>query len=64
MKSRGLNIVELDAKTLSIWQREAEKAYPELRGRYTPAVYFDEALRLRDEFRKSQKEHIAEKLEK
>ncbi len=51
MKKRGLKIVELDADALAIWQREAEEAYPKLRGRYTPADLFDEALRLRDEFR-------------
>jgi TRAP-type C4-dicarboxylate transport system substrate-binding protein len=60
MKSRGLNIVELDAETLAIWQREAEKAYPKLRGRYTPAPLFDEALHLRDELRNSKGQEIAE----
>jgi len=55
MQRRGLNIVELDSVTLAIWQTEAEKAYPKLRGRYTPADLFDEVRRLRDEFRSSRK---------
>jgi TRAP-type C4-dicarboxylate transport system substrate-binding protein len=53
MRKRGLTVVELDAAQLAIWQHEAEKAYPKLRGRYTPADLFDEVQRLRDEFRKS-----------
>jgi TRAP-type C4-dicarboxylate transport system substrate-binding protein len=53
MQKRGLNVVELDSVTLALWQNEAEKAYPKLRGRYTPADLFDEVKRLRDEFRSS-----------
>ncbi|MBN1571157.1 MAG: TRAP transporter substrate-binding protein DctP [Acidobacteria bacterium] len=53
MQKRGLKVVELDAATLAAWQLEAEKAYPKLRDRYTPADLFDEVQRLRDEFRKS-----------
>ena len=53
MRKRGLKVVGLDSATLAAWQLEAEKAYPELRGRYTPADLFDEVQRLRDEFRKS-----------
>jgi len=59
MKKRGLNVVELDEAKLAGWQLEAEKAYPKLRGRYTPADLFDEVHRLRDEFRKSRGQAIA-----
>jgi TRAP-type C4-dicarboxylate transport system substrate-binding protein len=61
MQKRGLNVVALDADKLAAWQLEAEKAYPKLRGRYTPADLFDEVQRLRDEFRKSRGEAIAGK---
>lgn len=56
MQKRGLNVVELNDSEIAVWQQEAEKAYPQLRGRYTPAVFFDEVQRLRDEFRKSKTE--------
>lgn len=52
MEKRGLTVVRLDAAALEAWQRAAEGAYPALRGKYVPAPAFDEALRLRDEYRK------------
>ena len=55
MKTRGLNVVELDTATLASWRLEAEKAYPKLRGRYTPADLFDEVQRLCKEYRESGK---------
>ncbi len=51
MKKRGLNVITLDAATLAEWRRQAEEAYPKLRGRLAPAELFDEVRRLRDEFR-------------
>lgn len=51
MKKRGLNVISLDAATLADWRREAEEAYPKLRGRMVSAELFDEVRRLRDEFR-------------
>lgn len=48
MKTRGLNVVPVDA---AAWRAEVEAAYPELRGELAPADLFDEALRLRDEYR-------------
>ena len=59
MQKRGLKVIDLDPAKLSTWQLEAEKAYPKLRGRYTPADLFDEVQRLRDEFRKSGTQKIA-----
>jgi TRAP-type C4-dicarboxylate transport system substrate-binding protein len=53
MEKRGLTVVHLDAAALEAWRRAAEEAYPTLRGRYVSAAMFDEALRLRDEYRKS-----------
>ena len=52
MERRGLKITKPDADTLAVWKREAEVAYPKLRGRHAPADLFDEVRRLRDEFRK------------
>jgi hypothetical protein len=53
MEKRGLTVLRLDAAALEAWRRAAEGAYPGLRGKYVPAVVFDEALKLRDEYRKS-----------
>jgi TRAP-type C4-dicarboxylate transport system substrate-binding protein len=51
MVKRGLEVVTLDAALMNRWRAEAEAAYPRLRGEYAPADLFDEALRLRGEFR-------------
>jgi TRAP-type transport system periplasmic protein len=53
MEKRGLTVVHLDAAAEAAWRRAAEAAYPTLRGKFVPAGVFDEALRLRDEFRKA-----------
>ncbi len=53
MKRRGLKVVEMDAAGLDLWQSEAEKAYPRLRGRYAPEELIDLVQKLRDEFRSS-----------
>ncbi len=55
MQKRGLNVVAVDAKTRVLWQQMAESAYPRIRGKMIPAETFDEALRLRDEYRKQTK---------
>lgn len=49
MKQRGLNVVEADR---AAWKKEVEAAWPKLRGVLAPAELFDEAIRLRDQFRK------------
>ena len=51
MQKRGLTVVRLDPATAAKWHSEAEAAYPKMRGRVVPADLFDEALRLRKEFR-------------
>jgi TRAP-type C4-dicarboxylate transport system substrate-binding protein len=53
MRKRGLNVITLNEAELQQWQALGEKAYPALRGKYAPADLFDEAIRLRDEYRKS-----------
>ena len=40
-----------DEATVALWRREAEAAWPRLRGKMVPADLFDEAKRLRDEAR-------------
>lgn len=54
MKSKGLNVVPVDAKTRDLWRRTAESTYPKVRGSFVPADAFDEALKFRDEYRKQQ----------
>ena len=51
MKKKGLNVTKLNEQELALWQAEAERAYPKLKGRYVPVDLFDEVNRLRDEFR-------------
>ncbi len=53
MKKRGLNVVPVDAKTKDVWRKTAEGLYPKVRGRVVPAEAFDEALKIRDEYRKA-----------
>jgi len=49
MKKRGLKVQEPTPEVVAQWRTEAEKIYPELRGRVVPAEIFDEVLqRLRD----------------
>ncbi len=57
MEKRGLKVLKPNDAEMDAWQREAEKTYPQLRGRYTPADLFDEVLRLRDAFRESAAEN-------
>ena len=52
MKKRGLNVVKVDAKAREQWQKTAESLYPKVRGTLVPADAFDEAMRLRDAYRK------------
>ncbi len=54
MQARGLQVVEWTDMLEAAWRREAEASYPQLRGRIIPVDLFDEAVRLRDEFRSTQ----------
>lgn len=51
MEKRGLKVHRPDEATLALWRREAEAAWPRLRGKMVPADLFDEAKRVRDEAR-------------
>ena len=51
MVKHGLSVVPVDGPALAAWRRAAESAYPKLRGGYVPAAAYDEALKLRDEYR-------------
>jgi TRAP-type C4-dicarboxylate transport system substrate-binding protein len=53
MKKRGLNVVAVDARAREQWKMTAESLYPRIRGAIVPADAFDEAMRYRDEYRKS-----------
>jgi TRAP-type C4-dicarboxylate transport system substrate-binding protein len=52
MKKRGLNVVSVDAKAREQWKKTTEVMLPRVRGPIVPAEAFDEALRLRDEYRR------------
>lgn len=54
MKTRGLNVVPVDAKARALWTALAESTYPKIRGKIIPAAAFDEALKYRDEYRNQQ----------
>jgi TRAP-type C4-dicarboxylate transport system substrate-binding protein len=51
MQKRGLHVVTVDPATRRLWDLEAEKAYPRLRGTYCPADVFDQVKALRDAYR-------------
>ena len=52
MRSRGLNVIRLDAAGVELWRKAAESAYPRVRGGFVPAAAFDQAMALRDEYRR------------
>jgi TRAP-type C4-dicarboxylate transport system substrate-binding protein len=51
MTERGLRIVAVDRPARDLWLNEVKTGYPQIRGAIVPEKYFDETLRLRDEFR-------------
>ncbi len=53
MKSAGLTVVPVDVKTMELWRKTAESAYGRIRGDFVPADAFDEAMKARDEYRKT-----------
>lgn len=53
MKKRGLNVVTPNAQQVAEWHKLTAAMYPKIRGPIVPADAFDEALRYRDEYRKS-----------
>jgi TRAP-type C4-dicarboxylate transport system substrate-binding protein len=55
MQKRGLRVTPAEAALQAQWRSEAERAYSRIRGGLIPAELFDEAVRLRDEFRRSRR---------
>jgi TRAP-type C4-dicarboxylate transport system substrate-binding protein len=55
MKTRGLTVTTLDAKTAAGFRAEAEAFVKTMRGQMVPADVYDAAVRERDTFRKTQK---------
>ena len=53
MTKRGLVVVPVDAAQRAQWQKLTQSLYPSIRGKIVPAEAFDEALRYRDEYRKT-----------
>jgi TRAP-type C4-dicarboxylate transport system substrate-binding protein len=51
MKKRGLTVVPVSEAQRAQWQQVTEKLYPQIRGNVVPAAAFDQARRLRDEYR-------------
>lgn len=51
MVDRGLQVVKIDEATRAEWQKRTEQVYPQIRGTYAPAEFFDEAMKYRDELR-------------
>ena len=54
MQARGLQIVTISEDDRKAWQAAVQAGYPKIRGSVVPAKYFDETLRLRDEYRAQQ----------
>jgi TRAP-type C4-dicarboxylate transport system substrate-binding protein len=52
MVKRGLRVQVLTAEAEAAWQRQAQQAYPMIRGHTVPTPIFDEALRLVGEYRR------------
>ena len=46
---------QLDEPTLALWRTAAEATYPKVRGSFVPAPVYDEAMRLRNEYRATKK---------
>ena len=52
LKSKGVQVVPVDGKTLDEWRRLVDGVLPQLRGSYLPADILDTALRLKDQCRR------------
>ncbi len=53
MVKRGLQVVPVPPEALKEWEALTRSVYADIRGKIVPTEYFDEVLRLRDEFRAS-----------
>lgn len=55
MKKNGLVVTPVDAKARDAWRKAAEQSYAMARGGVMPTDAFDDAMRYRDEYRRSGK---------
>jgi TRAP-type C4-dicarboxylate transport system substrate-binding protein len=53
MKTAGLKVVAVDARAKDLWQKAVANAYSKIRGGFVPADAYDEAIKYRDEYRKT-----------
>lgn len=51
MQKRGLKVHDLSREGVEQWRKEAEKTYPDVRGRLVPAEIFDEVQQLLRQYR-------------
>jgi hypothetical protein len=54
LRNKKFTVVTLDAASLNAFRSEAEKLATTMRGSMVPADIYDQAVRERDAFRKSQ----------
>lgn len=52
MKKQGLEVVKVDPAP---WQKAAERSWPAVRGKVVGEAFFDQVVKLRDEYRKTKK---------
>ncbi len=52
MKARGLSVIQLDDAGIAAWRHAAETTYPRVRGGFVPEAAFDQAMALRDAYRR------------
>ena len=50
-RSNKLTVTHVEGAALAEWRRQTEAIYPRMKGKMAPADLFDEAQRLRDEYR-------------
>jgi TRAP-type C4-dicarboxylate transport system substrate-binding protein len=55
MTDRGLTVYPADENAVAEWRKAALEGYGEIRGKVTPAEYFDEAKRLAEEYKAGKK---------
>ena len=55
MTKRGVQVIDVTPEAYHEWQQLIKSVHPEIRGKIVPARYFDEVLRLRDEYRAARK---------
>jgi TRAP-type transport system periplasmic protein len=55
MVKRGVHVVEVSPDARREWEKLVESVFSQIRGNIVPAEYFDEVIRLRDEYRAANK---------